>query len=134
MDRNLQPQVESDCSQKVKNVGQLVIGGSAFALLGAVGQFNMPRIGEMGHFMHDMVPVLLCMGAWGVATGIGLLRGLHWARISLLVLSSLLAVYRMLGVVIFLLIPSGGKSGWALLLLKTGTVALHLISIAIGVL
>lgn len=51
----------------------------------------------------------------------------------MLVFSCLLAVVGMLGVVIFLLMPSGGMSGRTLLLLKTGTVALHLIPIAIGV-
>jgi hypothetical protein len=132
MDRNLQPMVKPDCSKKLKDTGVFVIVGSGLALFAGSTYFNMPRMGELGNFAHDISPLVLCMGAWGLATGIGLLRAWRWARISMLVFSSLLAVCGALGVVVFLFTPNGGMSGWPLFLLKVGTLSVNVIPVAIG--
>jgi len=94
-----------------------------------------PAMGGLGRFMHDMSMVLLPMSAWGIATGIGLLRSWPWARVSILVFSALLAAVSTLSVVAFLSMPSGNidMSVWELLLLKTFVVSLHLIPAGIGV-
>jgi len=73
------------------------------------------------------------MGAWGLATGIGLLRAWRWARISILVFSSLVAVCGAFGVAAFPFMPNGNVSGWTLFLLTAGPVLVNLIPVAIGV-
>jgi hypothetical protein len=119
--------------QKLKDIGVFVIVGSGFALFAGATHFNMPRMGELGNFTNDISPLVLCMGAWGLATGIGLLRAWRWARISMLVFSSFLAVCGALMVVAYLFMPNGSMSGWPLFLLKVGTLVVSLIPVAIGV-
>ncbi len=134
MDRNLQPMAEPGCSKKLKNIGVLVIAGSGLALFGALSLFRLPPMGEMGRFEHEIFgPLVLCMAPWGLATGIGLLRAWRWARISMLVFSSLLAVSGALGVVGFLFMPNGNVSGWTLFLITAGATLFCLIPVAIGV-
>jgi len=133
MNRNLQPTPEQRCSKKLKDIGVFVIVGSGFALLMGAIHFNMLPMGEIGNFAHYISPYVCYMGAWGLATGIGLLRAQRWARISMLVFSSLLAAYGAVGVVVFLFMPNGDMSGWPLLLLKTGVSIYWLFHVAIGV-
>ncbi len=133
MNRNLQPTPEQLCSKKLTDIGVFVIVGSGFALwMGAI-HFNMLPMGEIGRFAYYISPYVCCMGAWGLATGIGLLRAWRWARISMLVFSSILAAYGAAGVVVFLFIPKGEMSGWPLLLLKAGVSIYWLFHVAIGV-
>jgi hypothetical protein len=134
IDRSLQPKVGPDCSKKLKDIGVFVIVVSVFITLSiCISVPNLGTVGEIGRFAHDISPLVLCMGVWGLATGIGLLRAWRWARISMLVFSSLLAVSGALGVVGFLFMPNGNMSGWSLFLLKVGTVLFTLIPVAIGV-
>jgi hypothetical protein len=133
MDRNLQPTAEQICSKRLKDIAGFVIVGSGFALLGGAIHFNMPPMGEIGNFAYYISPYVCGMGAWGLVTGIGLLRAWRWARISMLVFSSLLAAYGAMGVVAFLFMPNGDMSGWPLFLLKTGVSVYWLFHVAIGV-
>ena len=133
MNRNLQLTAEQICSKKLKDIGVFVIIGSGFALLGGAFHFNMLPMGEIGNFVYYISPYVCCMGAWGLATGIGLLRAWRWARISMLVFSSLIAAYGAIGVVAFLFMPNGDMSGWPLFLLKTGASIYWLFHVAIGV-
>lgn len=130
---NLQPKVEPDCSKKLKDIGVFVIVGSGFALLAGATSFNMPRMGELGNFAHAISPLVLCMGAWGLATAIGLFRAWRWARISMLVFSSLLSAVGILGLVAYLFMPNGDVSGLSLLLLKTFVFSQFLIPVVLGV-
>jgi hypothetical protein len=67
MGRNLQPQIESDCSKSVKKIGGQVIAGSVFTLLvGFIAVPNLGSTGELGHFAHDTASLLLCVTAWGL--------------------------------------------------------------------
>ena len=135
MSWNLQPRLKSDSSTRVNEIGRLVIGLSV--ILTGIMLLAIPNLGnqgEIGRFAHGILgPLLLCMAAWGPATGIGLLRAWRWARISMLVFSSLLALCGTLSVVLFLFMPSGGVSGWTLFVMKAFTLSLNLIPIAIGV-
>ena len=94
-----------------------------------------PGNGELGWFMHAGGIVSVPMSAWGIATGIGLLRSWPWARVSKLGFSTLLAAYSTLAVVGFLSMPDGNidMSARELLLLKTFVISLNLIPGAVGV-
>lgn len=63
--------------------------------------------GEMGNFYHGNMIWFLSFAAWGIGTGIGLLRAWRWARISALIFSGLLTAFGILGVVTFLRMPAG---------------------------
>jgi hypothetical protein len=126
--------VESKCSKKLKTIGVLVIVGSGLALFGGINLFTMPPMGEMGDFAHDIfAPLILCMAAWGFATGIGVLRAGRWARISMLVFSGLLAVSGALAFVFYLFVLTRGMSGGPSVLLRIDFLLLNLIPVAIGV-
>jgi len=135
MDRNLQPKIKPECSKKLKKVGVFVIAVSICTILSiCISLPNLGPEGEIGSFAHDIfAPLALCMAAWGFATGVGLLRAWRWARISMLVFSSLIAVCGALAVVSFLFMPNGGASGWTLFLIKAGTISYCLIPVAVGV-
>jgi hypothetical protein len=126
--------VESDGFQRVRNVGNLVIVLSIFTMVEGLFAAASATMGDFGWFMHVFGVVLLPMSAWGLATGIGLLRSWRWARISMLVFSALLAACGTLGVVVGLFfMPNGSTSGWELILLKTFFVSLYVIPAGIGV-
>jgi len=125
--------VESDGFQKVRNVGNLVIVVSMCTMFAGFYLAASPAMGEMGPFMHAAGVLFVPMGAWGLATGIGLLRSWRWARISMLVFSALLAAFGTLGAITLSFMPNGGMSGWGLILLKTFVVSQPLILAAIGV-
>jgi hypothetical protein len=126
--------IESDGSQRVKNVGHLVIGLSVFTGLVGLAQAGNPGIGELGRFIRATYLVSLPLAVWGSTTGIGLLRAWRWARFSMLVFSSLLVAFGMLFAVAFLFMPNDGEmSGWGVFLLKTFAVSLWLIPVGIGV-
>lgn len=128
------PRVGQDCSKTLKDIGVFVIVGSGLGLFGSLSLRSSPAMGEMGHFMHDMfAPVLLCMAAWGLPTGIGLLRAWPWARISMLVFSGLIALYGAFGIVAFLFMPNGDVSGWSLFLIKAFSLLFNFLPLAIGV-
>lgn len=134
MDRNSRLKAESDCSQKVKKLGWELFACSVFALLsGLISIGNLGNEGEIGRFAHAMIPVFLCMVAWALATGIGLLRSWRWARISMLIFSSFPIVLGILIAVGLLLLPKGDMSRLNVLVLKAVAVPLDLIPIAIGI-
>jgi len=139
MGHNLQPQIELDCFKTVKKVGGQVIAGSVFTLLvGFIAVPNLGSTGELEHFAHDTVPLLFCMTAWGLATGIGLLRAWRWARISMLIFGGLLDAAQAKGRAILaesiVAVPVAGvlrRFGWAavltaVILTECGVLALNL--------
>lgn len=134
METNNQPKAVSECSQRVRNIGRVVIVVSALTMIGGCLQVGNPAIGEMGPSMHASAIAFVCCGAWGIGTGIGLLRAWRWARISMLVFSSLLAALGMLCVVAFLFMPNGDMSGWSLILLKMFCFSFVLIPTGLGAL
>jgi hypothetical protein len=134
MDRKPPSKTESDCSQKIKKLGWELFACSVFVLLaGLISIGNLGNEGEIGQFAHGMVPAFLCVVAWALATGIGLLRSWRWARISMLVVSSFPIALGILIAVGLLLLPKGEISGLYLLGLKSLAVALDFIPIAIGI-
>ena len=134
MDRNSPPKTELECSQKIKKLGWELFTCSVFALLtGLISIGNLGNEGEIGKFAHGMIPAFLCVVAWALGTGIGLVRSQRWARISMLVFSSFPIVLGILIGVGLLLLPKGEISGLYLLGLKSVAVALDLIPIAIGI-
>jgi len=128
-------EVGADSFQRVKNIGKLAIGASLCTMLVALNFAAGPAMGGLGRFMHDMAIVLFPMSAWGIATGIGLMRFWPWSRVSILVFSTLLAAVSTLAVIVFLSMPNGNidKSIWELLLWKTFVVSQLLIPAGIGV-
>ena len=134
METNNRPKAVSECSQRVKNIGRVVIVLSGLTMIGGSLLVGNPVMGEMGPFMHASAIAFVCCGAWGIGTGIGLLRAWRWARISILVFSSLLAALGVLCVVAFLFMPNGDMSGWSLMLLKTFCLSSVLIPTGLGAL
>jgi hypothetical protein len=134
MDSDNQPKAVSDCSRKVNNIGRVVIILSALTMIGGFLLVGNPVMGEMGSAMHASAIAFVGCGAWGIGTGIGLLRAWRWARISMLVFSSLLAAFGMLCVVGFLFMPNGDMSGWSLILLKAFVFLCALIPTGLGAL
>jgi hypothetical protein len=134
MDSDNQPKAVSDCSRKVNNIGRVVIILSALTMIGGFLLVGNPVMGEMGSAMHASAIAFVGCGAWGIGTGIGLLRAWRWARISMLVFSSLLAAFGMLCVVGFLFMPNGDMSGWSLILLKAFVFLYALIPTGLGAL
>jgi hypothetical protein len=123
-----------DCSRRIKGTGRLAIGGNAFAVFGILMfEYQTGGHGEMGSFYHDNIVWTLLFAAWGLATGIGLLRAWRWARISTLIFSGLFSAFGILGVVVFLCIPGGGVSGVELMILRTASTVAFLIPIAVGI-
>ncbi len=129
-------------SEKMKDTASLVIGISAFALLGGImGAINSsPPMGEMGDFIYVFTRVTVCFCVWGLATGIGLLRKWRWSRISMLVFGGILVTCGILLPVVMMLPLEDGKFvGWAALwtwqsiLLKAVGLALLLVVLAGGV-
>ncbi len=122
-----------DCSAKVKLTGRLAVGANAFVAFAVLlFDYQSGGHGEMGSFYRaNMISILLFSG-WGLATGIGLLRGWRWARISTLIFSALLAALGILAVVAFLRMPGGDVSGWTLVILRTISTLLSLIPTALG--
>jgi hypothetical protein len=118
METNDQPNVVSNCSRRLKNLGRVVIVLSALTMIGGFLQVGNPVMGEMGPFMYASAIAFVCCGAWGIGTGIGLLRAWRWARISMIVFSSLLAAFGMICLAGFLFMPNGDMSGRSLALVK----------------
>ena len=134
MDRNPPPKRESDCSQTIKKLGWELFACSVFVLLaGIISIGNLGNEGEIGRFAHGMIPVFLCVVAWALATGIGLLRSWRWARISMLTFSSFPIVLGILMAVGLLLLPRGDMSRLNVLVLKAVAASLDLIPIVIGI-
>lgn len=72
-----------------------------FAVLVPIAVFEAPLPQPVPPFMHGMmigmgVIYFLC-AAWGIITGIGILRLRDWARVSMLVLSATVAVFCVFG-------------------------------------
>lgn len=133
VDRRHQPKALPDCSKKIKKLGWELFTCSVLAVLsGMISIGNLGTEGEIGRFAHAAIPVFLCVVTWGLATGIGLLRSWRWARISMLLFSSLPILLGILMAGGFLLLPRGDLSGWSLFLLKTFALVLTVIPIAIG--
>lgn len=136
MNHNPHPAIQAGCITKIKSVGRHVIGVSVLTMLmSLVGfvQAGNPPIGELGKFEHDATFYLIPLSAWGLATGIGLTRGWRWARVSMLVFGSLLALPCAILSVPFLLMPTGGIVWWQALALRVVCPLLFLIPAAIVV-
>ncbi len=134
MDDSLHLKVQTDCSKKIKDVGRQVIAGSVLAtVVMCISVPNLGTEGELGYFAHGITPLLLCMAAWGLATGIGLLRAWRWARISMLVFGGLLAALCALLAVPFLLMPGGGVVWWEAIVMRAVGVLFFLMPAAIVV-
>jgi len=123
-------------SPQLQRVGDLVVALSGLALLGSVMTFlnSTPPMGELGHFTHDIFdPLVFCMALWGLATGIGLLRAWPWARLSMLIFSSLLSICGALSAVGFLFMPNGNIAGRELVFAKVFAMSSVLIPMLMGV-
>src|ERR1700722_1934497 len=59
----------------------------------------------MKYFMILMAVVFFSAGAWGISTGMGLLRVREWSRISMLVFSALMLFICIPGLLMFLTMP-----------------------------
>jgi hypothetical protein len=96
----------------------IVFIGSAFTLLSALfmslsfimaitqeAQLNVPF---MKYFMVFLAVFMLGLAAWGIASGVGLLKLREWARISMLIFSGLLILLCLPSVLLFLVMPFPG--------------------------
>ena len=126
--------------EKMKDTATLVIVISAFGLLGGILSARVPPMGEMGDFMYVSARVTVCLGVWGLATGIGLLHKWRWARISMLIFGGILVSCGILPPLVMMLPLEDGKFvGWAALwtrqsiLIKALGLALLLVVLAGGV-
>lgn len=100
----------------------VAIIGSAFSLLFglieiAISFIRLPADVQMpASFMKYSLFFAAVMafgfGAWGIASGVGLLRLRKWARISTIVYSAILLVFTILPVLIFLLMPFPATTGY----------------------
>jgi len=134
MDSKNRPEPVPDCSNRVKNVGRVVIVMCALTMIGSCLQLGTPVMGEMGPFLHASAISFICCGVWGIGTGIGLLRAWRWARISMLAFSCLLATLGTLCVATFVFMPNGDVSSWSLVLLKWFSFLFALIPTGLGAL
>ncbi len=91
-----------------------VIFGSALALLAGLmvlfassGGIPVPenQVHFVKYFMAFTALLLFAVGAWGIATGMGLMRLREWARISMLVFSALLLFLCIPGFLMLLVMP-----------------------------
>lgn len=91
-----------------------VIFGSVLALLAGTmvlfaSSSGIPVPENQLHFIKYLMAftalLLFAAGAWGVATGMGLLRLREWSRISMLVFGALLLLLCIPGFLIFLVVP-----------------------------
>ncbi len=124
----------SDCPRMVKKIGWELIACAALGLFLALNAIhNMGTVGELGRGVHEMVPLYLCLGAWGLGTGVGVLRAWRWARISMLILSSFPIVFGALLAGVLLFLPKGDMSAWGLVLMKTVAILITLVPVAVGV-
>jgi len=130
MERNRRVNAASNCGQKVKKLGWELIACCVLVLLCAtISIRNIPNEGEFGRGEHAMIPLFLCVIAWGFSTGIGLLRAWRWARISMLVFCSFPIVFGILPAAALVSLPKGDVS----LPLKAVVVSVCLIPVVIGV-
>jgi hypothetical protein len=82
----------------------LLWGASMFLIVSlARVQPSQPRFLRYGTYFLGML--LLGFAAWGIASGVGLLRLREWARISLLVFSGFLLFCSLPGLIVFLVMP-----------------------------
>ena len=119
---------------RVKVTGVLALTCNAFAVFVLLAtEFQSGGHGEMGSFYHYTMVWTLPFAAWGIATGIGLLRAWRWARISTLIFSGLLVAFGVWGAVASLRAPGGvGTTRGELMILKTVLTLLSLIPTAAG--
>ena len=119
---------------KVKRTGWLAIICNVFAVFAIyLMESQSGGHGEMGSFYHDNMAWTLLFSAWGLATGIGLVRAWRWTRISTLIFSGFLVACGIFGIVAFLLMPGGDVSGWTLVIFRAASTLLFLIPIAVGI-
>ena len=122
-----------DCSGKVRSIGWLAVIVNAFAALGLLMEdYQSGGHGEMGSFYRGNMIWFLCFAAWGLVTGIGLLRAWRWARFSTLTFSGLLAAFCLVAEVGFLRMPAGNVSGGTLLASRILSTLFFLIPIVIA--
>ena len=130
MERNRRANADSNCGQKVKKLGWELIACCVLVLLcGTISIHNIPNEGEFGRGEHAMVPLFLCVIAWGLSTGTGLLRAWRWARISMLVFCSLVIVFGVLPAVALVSLSNRDMS----VLLKAVFVSVCSIPVVIGI-
>jgi hypothetical protein len=123
-----------DFSERMNGIATQMLVFSAIALLGAIWTASGPLMGEMGAFMYVFFRVTVCLGVWGLTTGVGLWRKWSWARISMLVFGVILVVCGAL-IPVLMLLPVGGVATWTwkLILVKVVWLALLLLVLAGGV-
>ena len=115
MDHKIRGDAQTDCSKKIKSVGQQVIGMSGLTMLLAFLVFEQvghEPMGEIGHFVHDATFFVIPPAIWGLASGIGLIRAWRWARISMLLFGALLALLCAFPAVPFMIAPGRGIGWW----------------------
>ncbi len=123
----------ASCSGRVRSVGWLAVGGNAFAGLSVLMfDYQSGGHGEMGSFYHRNMIWFLGFAAWGLGTGVGLLRAWRWARISTLIFCGLLAAFGVLGVVAFLRMPAGNISGGMVLVARILPTLIFVIPIVVA--
>ena len=92
----------------------VVLLGSGLTLLAGVmmlfaSSSDLPvpenQIHFLKYFMAFMALVLFAAGAWGIASGMGLMRLREWSRVSMLIFSALLVFLCVPGLVMFLFMP-----------------------------
>ena len=82
----------------------LLWGASMFLAVSlARAQASQPRFLRYGTYFLGML--LVGFAAWGIASGVGLLRLREWARISLLLFSGLLLVCSLPALIMFIVMP-----------------------------
>jgi uncharacterized membrane protein YvlD (DUF360 family) len=83
----------------------LTLFSAAFMLLGfaVMPSNNMPAFTRDAGFVMSIL--MLGFAAWGIATGVNLLRLREWARISMIVFSGLLLVMAVPGLLMMLVMP-----------------------------
>lgn|SRR5215469_5406503 len=100
------------CSGRIRSTGRLAVAANAFAAFALLTfEYQSGGHGEMGSFYHSNLAWFLGFAAWGLGTGIGLLRAWPWARISVLIFSALLAASGLVGLVALMRMPVGSISG-----------------------
>ena len=107
----------------VTSAGVILLLGSALKVLGLIGSFVLLSyrrqpvsiFGQQDEMWRAFLALpQLVIGAWGVATAIGVLRLRYWARVSILVLSLIGTHFFVGSVLAFLLLPSpvGAEDKW----------------------
>jgi len=130
------PGTPSECSAKIRGIGRQVVTLSGIALIaGVLGYIQtVPDTGDLVRFTHDIfAPLLICLGLWGLMTGIGLFKAWRWARISMLVFGGLIASACSLFAVPFFVVSADGSAWQSVLAIRIIGVLMFTLPAAVAI-